>query len=287
MKTQTTLILMWSLSMCIALPAESALAQAIQSAEYFIDDDPGIGKALLLAPQDGAWGGKDETAVMDIDTSSLSVGSHRLGVRFQHSNGTWSYTRTMWFRVAGEPVLVGAEWFIDEDPGEGGGTPILLPADGVWDEADEEVDVNNIDTSHLTVNGPADPNGHTFFVRFLDSDGNWGKTRQARFQVFGGLHLVAAEWTTDPTCPAGQGNKMLPADGTWDEPEEDLVADVSSATLNPCSQPTVYVRVQDNLGRWSTRGGWVLGADGSWVFDPSLGWTPGSFVTVDPPSDCP
>jgi len=166
------------------------------------------------------------------------------------------------------------------------GTPIELPVDGVWDEVEEEVDINDIDVSHLSVNGPGDPNGHTVFVRFLDSDGNWGKTRQAQFQVAAGLHLVAAEWTTNPLCPAGQGNEMRPADGTWDEPEEELVADVSSAQLDPCKRPTVYVRVQDNLGRWSTRGGWVLGEDNTWVFDPSLGWTPGSIIIVDPPADC-
>lgn len=286
MKTQVTLILMLALSVAAGLPMESALAQTIGSAEYFIDDDPGIGKAILLAPTDGAWGGRDETAVMDIDTSSLATGSHLLGVRFQQSDGAWSYTRTTWFRVTGEPVLTGAEWFIDDDPGAGKGTPVRLPADGAWDEAQEEIDISDIDISGLSPNGPGDPNGHTIFVRFLDSDGNWGKTRQARFQILSGLHLVAAEWTTDPACPAGQGNKMLAADGIWDEPEEELVADVSTAQLNPCDRPTIYVRVQDSVGRWSTRGGWVLEQDDKWVFDPSLGWTPGSFTVVDRPAGC-
>jgi hypothetical protein len=287
MKMQVILILTLVLWISIAMPAESTLAQTIQSAEYFIDDDPGIGKAMPLAPGDDTWGGKDEEAIMDIDTSVLSSGPHRLGVRFQQSNGTWSYTRTMWFRVTGEPILIGAEWFTDEDPGPGNGIPIGLPVDGIWDEAEEEVDLNAIDVSYLSINGPNDPNGHMVFVRFLDSDGNWGKTRQAQFQVAAELHLVAAEWTTDPLCPAGQGNEMQPADGTWDEPEEELVADVSFAQLDPYKRPTVYVRVQDNLGRWSTRGGWVLGEDNTWVFDPSLGWMPGSFIVVNPPADGP
>jgi hypothetical protein len=269
------------------LPAESACGQAIRLAEYFIDDDPGVGQAIPLAPDDGAWGGKDEVAAMDVDTSLLATGPHRLGVRFQHSNGDWSYTRRTWFRVMGEPILMGAEWFIDEDPGLGNGIAILLPVDGLWDEPEEEVETNDIDISHLGVNGPGDPNGHTVFVRFFDSDGNWGKTRQAQFQVAAELHLVAAEWTTDPLCPVGQGNEMQPADGIWDEPEEELVADVDSTQLDPCNRPTVYVRVQDNLGRWSTRGGWVLVEDNKWAFDPSLGWTPSSLIIVDSPTDCP
>jgi len=187
----------------------------------------------------------------------------------------------------GEPILMGAEWFIDEDPGLGNGIAILLPVDGLWDEPEEEVETNDIDISHLGVNGPGDPNGHTVFVRFFDSDGNWGKTRQAQFQVAAELHLVAAEWTTDPLCPVGQGNEMQPADGIWDEPEEELVADVDSTQLDSCNRPTVYVRVQDNLGRWSTRGGWVLVEDNKWAFDPSLGWTPSSLIIVDSPTDCP
>lgn len=287
MKTQIILILILTFLTCMTLPVEPAIGQSLRSAEYFIDDDPGVGQAMPLAPQDGAWGGQDEVAITDIDTSFLATGPHRLGVRFQHSNGTWSYTRTTWFRVSGEPILIGAEWFIDEDPGPGNGTAILLPVDGLWDEPEEEVDLNDVDVSDLSVNGPTDPNGHTVFVRFLDSDGNWGRTRQAQFQVAPDLHIVAAEWTTNPLCPVGQGNEMRPADGVWDEPEEELVADVSFALLDPYTRPTVYVRVQDNLGRWSTRRGWILGEDNTWVFDPSLGWTPGSFVVVDPPLDSP
>jgi len=117
MKIQIVLMLTLAFWICVALPVESALGQAIRSAEYFVDDDPGVGQAMLLAPEDGAWGGKDEVAITDIDASLLATGPHRLGVRFQHSNGDWSYTRTTWFRVTGEPILTGAEWFIDEDPG--------------------------------------------------------------------------------------------------------------------------------------------------------------------------
>lgn len=281
MKWYNPVILSFACLAYASLFMNSTLAQGIQFAEYFIDNDPGIGMATPLSPQDGLWGDKDENAVTDIDTSFLSCGTHQLGVRFQSSDGTWSYTRTLWFQVIGAPFLMGAEWFVDEDPGPGQGTPIPLPVDGVWDEMDEEIDINDMNVSQLSLNGPSDPNGHTIFVRFLDSDGNWGKTRQASFQVYPELYLVAAEWTTNPACPVGQGHEMQPADGVWDEPEEDLVTDVNTTQLNINPHSTVYVRVKDNLGRWSTRGGWVLNNEYNWTFDPDLAWDTSSYTALD------
>lgn len=254
-----------------------AAAHTIAGAEYFIDNDPGAGKATLLDPNDGAFNSKTETAEKIIDTSTLSVGPHLLGIRFRKSNGVWSYTRTSWFYVTGERILTAAEWFINTDPGKGNGNPIALPDDGVWDEPEEDVSVNNINISSLTEN---DPNGHIVFIRFRDSDGNWGITRQANFEVRPDLYIAAAEWTTNPLSQAGTGNPMQAADGRFDEPEEEVIA----SNINPDqlgSHTTIYVRVKDNLGRWSTRGGLYLDANGNWQFDPERGWTAGSTVQLN------
>jgi len=261
--------------------ATLSYAQGIRSAEYYIDDDPGVGLGNVLEPEDGSWGEMDEVGIQTIDTSDLSVGPHCLGVRFQHTDGTWSYTQTTWFRIQGQPILVGAEYFINEDPGQGFGIPIPQPTDGQWDESDEEIDVNNIDISKLQSNGPDHPEGHTLFVRFIDSDGNWGTTRQANFQIASTPYLIAAEWTTDPTSLPGQGHEMDPADGTWDQPEEELVGHINTSDLSITTDSIFYVRVKDSLGRWSTRGGWFLDESGQWVFDPNEAWSPGSFVQVN------
>jgi hypothetical protein len=253
-------------------------AQTIAGAEYFIDEDPGEGMAIPMEAADGLYNSGTEEIQTSVDTSMLSVGSHLLGMRFLKSDGIWSYTRKTWFDVSGQPTLMGAEWFIDSDPGKGKGHPVALPVDGVWDEAEEQIDINDIDVSQLSVNSEEDPNGHTVFVRFLDSDGNWGLARRAVFQVVGPVHIAAAKWSTEPIDPVAQpnsGNAMQAEDGTFDEASEGIVA--TGVTL-PAGCSTVYVRAQDSRGRWSTFRGYYLDASGQWKFDPAKAYPPGSQI---------
>jgi len=253
----------------------TAGAQTIAAAEYFIDNDPGVGKATPLDSNDGSFNSKTETAEKTIDTSFLSVGPHLLGIRFLKSDGTWSYTRKTWFYVSGERILTGAEWFIDEDPGKGKGNTIPLPADGAWDEPQEEITLDNIDIANLN---PDDPNGHTIFVRFCDSDGNWGLTRRATFEVRPDLYITKAEWTAEPSAdpfapPDTTWNPMDAEDGAFDEPEEAIV----KTGLDPDAYDCIYVRVRDNLGRWSTWHGLVLNEDrDELTFDPLVAWNDGN-----------
>ncbi|MCL7451816.1 MAG: multicopper oxidase family protein [Anaerolineae bacterium] len=81
--------------------------------------------------------------------------------------------------AAGDPNLlsnvVGAEWFVDADPGEGMGTP-LEAADGVFDTPNEVL-VGTVDVS-------AWPTGeYTFYARALDSLGFWGPTASATVEI--------------------------------------------------------------------------------------------------------
>jgi hypothetical protein len=71
--------------------------------------------------------------------------------------------------------VVGAEWFVDVDPGEGLGTP-LEAEDGVFD-ATRETLVGTVDVGAWT------PGEYTFYARALDSSGFWGPTASATVQV--------------------------------------------------------------------------------------------------------
>ena len=73
---------------------------------------------------------------------------------------------------------------------------------------------------------------------------------------------------------------MDPADGVWDQAEEELVATIDLSDMPITIDATIYVRVKDSLGRWSTRGGWFLDESGDWVFGPEMAWTSGSFGRV-------
>jgi hypothetical protein len=83
------------------------------------------------------------------------------------------------------------------------------------------------------------------------------------------LRITAARWSTQPDDPIAQPNSastMQAQDGAFDGPTENLVA---TGVILPAGCSTIYVRVQDNLGRWSTWHGYYVDANGQWKFDPA------------------
>ena len=59
----------------------------------------------------------------------------------------------------GSGKIIGAEYFFDEDPGEGSGMP-LPPSDGSFDSQEETVNLSGIESSGLKIGS------HTLYVRF-------------------------------------------------------------------------------------------------------------------------
>ena len=115
-------------------PAPGAPANLVE-AEYFIDNDPGLGLAtkLTLSPS------TDVSSVnVVVNVTNLSKGVHRFYVRTRDASGKWSLTNFSIFdntvltpyptAPAPAPALSAAEYYFDTDPGFGNGTPITLPA---------------------------------------------------------------------------------------------------------------------------------------------------------------
>ncbi|MDC1004914.1 cadherin repeat domain-containing protein, partial [Opitutales bacterium] len=72
----------------------------IAAAEYFIDADPGEGNATFLTPADGNFSHSLESIVdTQIPVSTLSLGIHQIGIRYQDSNGTWGEVLKSNFKV--------------------------------------------------------------------------------------------------------------------------------------------------------------------------------------------
>ena len=72
----------------------------IAAAEYFIDADPGEGNATSLTPADGNFSHSLESIVdTQIPVSTLSLGIHQIGIRYQDSNGTWGEVLKSNFKV--------------------------------------------------------------------------------------------------------------------------------------------------------------------------------------------
>jgi hypothetical protein len=259
----------------LALTQASVLAQNSIQAEYRIDG--GAALAMTLVATNSTHTNYFESSfAANVTATTLSVGPHWLEVRMKGTNGVWCEWQGQWFRVSGETHLTAAEWFVDTDPGPGAGTPIPLPQDGAWDEPVEDFVVPGVSVTNLS------EGTHSLVIRCKDSNGDWGVTSQTAFYVGAPLKIAAAVWTTDefdwgdPNTTPPATNSMRAADGAFDEEEEEVVATINTLALgtNFCMSRPIFARVQDSLGRWSTRGGLYWdNSTARWQFDPKLGWT--------------
>lgn len=157
-------------------------AASIQGAEYFIDEDPGIGNAISIPVTSSG------TFAFYMPTDALSVGSHTLTVRTLGASGLWGGGMSRVFLVTANGVEV--EWFFDEDPGYGNGNSfagengenvILLPTEGL------------------------SAGTHLLSVRSRDSKGRWSATVTHPLYVAQAIEdIVRGEFFVDED--PGEGN---------------------------------------------------------------------------------
>ena len=98
--------------------------------EYFINTDPGIGKGIKV--QADIEGNIDFNLPLD----ELAEGLNVLGLRPANKNedGTYTYSSTMLRDVykyrSADGIALGAEWFLNNDPGVGKAHPVEATSDG-------------------------------------------------------------------------------------------------------------------------------------------------------------
>ncbi|MEM1138178.1 MAG: hypothetical protein AAGI07_20285, partial [Bacteroidota bacterium] len=152
-----------------------ANAQQITLAEYFIDEDPGVGNGIPIGLNIA-----DDTveAALTINTELLSTGEHLLVIRVKDDNGNWSLSNYSRFYVEENytiPVsqnLNNLEFFIDNDPGIGNGTTLVVSED----------------SSYLNLNGIINTTGlsagnHKLAFRTRDAEGNWSLSNYSQFYL--------------------------------------------------------------------------------------------------------
>ncbi|MBO9657838.1 MAG: T9SS type A sorting domain-containing protein [Chitinophagaceae bacterium] len=140
-------------------PTASA-ASSISAMEYFINTDPGVGKARPINLVAGA----DITAPFIADVTGLTPGVHRIYVRTRDLAGNWSLTSFGQFDNSAAvpypsapqaaPPIGEMEYFIDTDPGFGNGTKITFTPG---------TDINNFSVNIPL--GSVSQGPHTFYVR--------------------------------------------------------------------------------------------------------------------------
>lgn len=134
--------------------------EEIVAAEYFFDNDPGLGNGFPIS-----LNGFAASATLELDLNDLSNGVHTLYIRVKDANGIWSLYDQANFTVT-NPVpnsyLVIAEYFFDNDPGEGNAIPLIIPQEDFVDD-NFQLDI----PSNLS-------NGiHTVCIRVLNGAGFW------------------------------------------------------------------------------------------------------------------
>ncbi|WP_116126367.1 T9SS type A sorting domain-containing protein [Lewinella sp. IMCC34183] len=142
------------------------LAQAsVAGGEWFIDTDPGYGRATPFASVAGGSPVRIDHEFTAADLG-LTPGVHTYHARVRDTAGRWSQTLSRTFYVLsglGPAGLVGGEWFWDADPGYGMGQGFVLTGDTAT--ASIPLDLSALD-----------PGVHYFQVRAADAAGRWGPT---------------------------------------------------------------------------------------------------------------
>jgi hypothetical protein len=143
----------------------------VSLAEYFWDTDPGAGSGMAMVAFDGNFNAALEQILVEA-TALPAPGAHVLGMRARDANNAWGPV----FRVVVDVMqgavsfpeirISAAEYYLNDDPGEGAGTP-MLASDGNFDAALEAIRGGGIPVPVL-----AGPN--VLYLRARDPNNNWG-----------------------------------------------------------------------------------------------------------------
>lgn len=187
-------------------PAGPGTLAPLVKAEYFFDTDPGLGNGTPLTLT-SATNIANFNVTIALNGTGLTNGLHNLYLRVQDANGKWSLSNIGFFdnvavplypTPAAAPALSGAEYFIDNDPGPGNGTPIILPA--ATNAAGVNVLVNLVGLSAGT---------HRLFMRTRDAAGYWSL---ANYSLFDNSMVTPYPATPAAAPPVGQVEYYLDND---------------------------------------------------------------------------
>jgi len=168
----------WSLSntWVFLKPVAIASATSITMAEYYIDTDPGKGKATPISITPNSNLASISFTLPTNKMASLAFGLHTIYVRAKDTNNRWGLTNTWQVikPVAANalPNLAAVEYYIDKDPGKGKGKKLTIPA---------ATNAPNI-TQQLSLTGLAQGK-HILFIRAQDSYGKWSLTDTLSFTI--------------------------------------------------------------------------------------------------------
>ncbi len=146
----------------------------ITAAEFFIDNDPGVGKGQTLSV--GSSSGGTVSFVAAIPTTGLAAGFHNLYIRTKNADGWGEYESRMFhvsFSEGEVSNITSAEYFIDTDPGVGNASPLNITTTGAI----------VTQTFVASVAPGLSPGTHFLFIRVQDASGNWSSFERDTFEI--------------------------------------------------------------------------------------------------------
>ncbi len=230
---------------CLVLITSSfANAQNIVSGEYFLDNDPGIGNGTAFSLS----GGTTVNQVISLPTTGMNEGFHTMYIRVKDDLGKWShYEKTSFYVLKNQsgaatpPNLIAGEYFLDNDPGIGNGTAFSLSGGTTVNQ------VISLSTTSMS------EGFHNMYIRVKDDLGKWSHYEKTSFYVLknqsGGatpLNLIAGEYFFDNDPGIGNGTAFSLSGGA-------TINQVLSISTTGMSEGfhNMYIRVKDDLGKWS------------------------------------
>ncbi len=218
----------------------NAIPPDIGALEYFFDSDPGFGLGIpiLFNPA---------PALNDVsfaaNVNGLSNGFHFIRTRAMDAAGRWSTVQSLpFFKQTFQavlPKLTNAEYFIDDDPGQGNATPISFTP--------------GIDKTISWIASIASLNQgfHNLFMRVQDSARRWSLTQHMPFfkqlipvQV---PDIVKVEYFIDHDPGFGMGNDVSFVNDTNNL---DLAFSIDIESLSQGFHK-LFIRAKDSRGKWS------------------------------------
>ena len=200
----------WSVTQCspvIVFPSVntvSASQNQITHIEYFWGNDPGFGAGTNVSVSL-----TNESVIVPLTVpGNLAPGYYLLGVRARTGVAGWSNTHIQPFVVWSPTVnpggqtggqIVKLEYYIDADPGVGNGVSLTYTPN----PGKDITSMSNLDIGAL----PA--GNHVFYVRALDSYGQWSAPRSTVFSIScqNGVKLFTAQsgsWNDLSTWACGR-----------------------------------------------------------------------------------
>ncbi len=255
-----------------------ALAQQVNSVEYFWDAIPTSGQGTIVAvnPIDSL----DQS--FSIVANGLPPGRHLLHLRVIDSSGAPSHYLTfpMWIDTVGQAQpITDWEWFVDQDPGAANG---------------QVVSVNALDSLAINPGITTDTlaGKHQVYTRVRSRNGAWSHylSRTIHLDDYYPSQVQGWEWFANTDPGVGQGNVFsLGATDTLDL-QPSLTTDTLSA-----GPYTYYLRARDDKGVWShyrAAKGWIDDTvrdlritDLEYYIDTDAGFGNETLISVTPATD--